>query len=206
MIDIRTKFVNPVFMGNEKKTRILEAAESVFLRFGFRRTTMGDIASAAGVSRPALYLLFCNKEELFEAVLHAHVARTLGEIRQGLAAHPTPEEQLRFAFELWAVRPFGLLAASREAGEPIHAGLAFAKEAIDQAIAAFETDLVTILAPLGATAPARALPPEQIARVLTRAVHGFKESATSPEELRAMIDGLLEMVLASLRPVPKAGA
>jgi len=191
-------------MGSEKKARVLEAAESVFLRFGYRRTTMGDLAAAAGMSRPALYLVFCNKEEVFEAVLRTFTARTLEELRQGLDARITPQEKLRFAFELWAVRPFGFFEASPELREPLHGGLAFAKEAMDQAVAAFEAVLVDILAPLGATAPPKALPPGQIARVLTRAVHGFKESARDPEELRAMIDGLLEMVLASLRPAPEA--
>ncbi|WP_257314109.1 TetR/AcrR family transcriptional regulator [Geothrix fuzhouensis] len=189
-------------MGNEKKARVLEAAESVFLRFGYRRTTMGDLAAAAGMSRPALYLVFCNKEEVFEAVLRAFTARTLAEVRQGLDARPTPLEKLRFAFDLWAVRPFGFFEASPELREPLHGGLAFAKGAIDQAVAAFEAELVGILAPLSATAPAKALAPEQIARVLTRAVHGFKESAKDADELRTMIDGLLEMVLASLQPPP----
>jgi AcrR family transcriptional regulator len=192
-------------MGSEKKARVLEAAESVFLRFGYRRTTMGDLAAAAGMSRPALYLVFCNKEEVFEAVLRSFTARTLEEIRQGVDSRPTPQEKLRFAFELWAVRPFGFFEASPELREPLHGGLTFAREAIDQAIAAFEVELVGILAPLSATAPAKALPPGQIARVLTRAVHGFKESAQDADELRAMIDGLLEMVLASLRPAPEAG-
>lgn len=193
-------------MGQDKKARVLEAAESVFLRFGYRRTTMGDLAAAAGLSRPALYLVFCNKEEVFEAVLRSFTARTLEEIRQGLDARPTPLEKLRFAFELWAVRPFGFFEASPELREPLHGGLAFAKGAIDQAVADFEALLVDILAPLGAAAPAKALSPDQIARVLTRAVHGFKESAKDPEELRAMIEGLLAMVLASLRPGPEGGA
>lgn len=193
-------------MGQDKRARVVEAAESVFLRYGYRRTTMGDLAAAAGMSRPALYLVFCRKEEVFEAVLRAFTARTLAEIRAGLGAHPTPLEQLRFAFGLWAVRPFGLFAASRESRESLHADLAFAKPALDEAVAAFEAVLVEILSPLGAAAPPSALPPAQIACVLTRAVHGFKESAQDPEELRAMIDGLLAMVLASLCPLPAPGA
>jgi len=33
---------------------IVEAATGVFLRYGFSRTTMGDIAGAAGISRASL--------------------------------------------------------------------------------------------------------------------------------------------------------
>jgi AcrR family transcriptional regulator len=189
-------------MRDAKKAKVLEAAQSVFFRYGYRRTTMGDLASAAGVSRPALYLLYCNKEQVFEAVLRDFLTRTLAEVRETLKAPVTAEEKLRLAFDLWAVRPFGLLMATPDAKELIDCGFEFAREAIDQGTAAFEAELAAILAPLHAQAPDPALTPDQIARILTRAVHGFKESARDPESLRAMIEGLLKMVLGSLRAEP----
>jgi len=191
-------------MRDAKKTKVLEAAQTVFFRYGFRRATMGDLASAAGISRPALYLLYCNKEEVFAAVLQAFMTRALAEIHEGLAARPSAEEKLRFAFEVWAVRPFGLLMATPDAKELIDCGLEFARKAIDQATAAFEAELSTILEPLHAEASAPLLAPDQIARILTRAVHGFKESAQTPAALQVMIDGLLGMVLGSLRPNSEA--
>ncbi len=183
-------------MMDAKKARVIAAAEAVFLRYGFRRVTMGDLATAAGVSRPALYLLFCNKEEVFEGVLRSFTGRVLDEVRAGVATRTTPEEKLRFAFDVWAVRPFDLLMASPDAKELIDCGFAFAKDAIDQSYAAFEAEVAAILRPLaGDRAPA----PEDTARILTRAVHGFKESAAGLEDLRRMIDGLLTLTLAALR-------
>jgi len=44
------------------------AALTRFARYGFRRTSMEDIAAEAGVSRAALYLQFRNKEEILAAV------------------------------------------------------------------------------------------------------------------------------------------
>ena len=73
----------------------------------------------------------------------------------------------------------------------------FAKESMGQGDAAFEAELASILAPLMAKAPPQSPAPAQIARILTRAVHGFKESASSLEDLRAMIDGLLTLTLAA---------
>ena len=55
-------------MSESKKSKILTAARAVFLRYGYKRISMNDIAEAAGVSRPALYLLFKNKEEIFIGV------------------------------------------------------------------------------------------------------------------------------------------
>ena len=41
-----------------KRDKVLAAARGIFLRYGFKRVTMNDIAEAASISRPALYLVF----------------------------------------------------------------------------------------------------------------------------------------------------
>ncbi|WLT31256.1 TetR/AcrR family transcriptional regulator [Geothrix sp. PMB-07] len=193
-------------MREAKKAKVLEAAQASFLRYGYRRVTMGDIASAAGLSRPALYLHFCNKENIFEAVLRAFMARAIEEVRAGLQGHSSVEDQLRFAFEVWAVRPFGLLTATPDAKELIDCRFEFAREAIDQGAQAFEAELATILAPLLAQTASSGTGPQDVARILTRAVQGFKQTATSPEDLRALIHGLLNLVLPSLAAGRAQGA
>jgi DNA-binding transcriptional regulator YbjK len=50
-----------------KSDHILDAALPVFVRYGFRKASMSDIARAAGISRASLYLSFNSKEELFRA-------------------------------------------------------------------------------------------------------------------------------------------
>ena len=56
---------------NVRRAAILDAATGVFLRFGFRKTSMDDLARAAGLSRQGLYLQFPTKEALFkDAVLN----------------------------------------------------------------------------------------------------------------------------------------
>jgi len=54
---------------DEKREAVFEVAADVFAQYGFRRTAMNDIAQAAGISRPALYLMFVNKEDLFTGVI-----------------------------------------------------------------------------------------------------------------------------------------
>ena len=41
------------------------AATSAFVKSGYRRTTMNDVAEAADMSRPALYQDFKDKEDVF---------------------------------------------------------------------------------------------------------------------------------------------
>jgi len=49
--------------------QILDAAETVFTEKGVARTSLADIATAAGVTRGAIYWHFKNKADLFHAML-----------------------------------------------------------------------------------------------------------------------------------------
>jgi TetR/AcrR family acrAB operon transcriptional repressor len=81
----------------ETRSRILDAAESVFHANGVARTSLADVAQAAGVTRGAIYWHFKNKSDLFDAMcervrlpMEAMVAETsdehavdpLGQLRQ----------------------------------------------------------------------------------------------------------------------------
>ena len=48
-----------VISGDSRREALLEAAVGVFARYGFRKTSMDEVARAAGVSRQGLYLLLC---------------------------------------------------------------------------------------------------------------------------------------------------
>lgn len=80
-----------------KRARILEGAMKVFLAYGFSRTTMDDIARAADVSRPALYLLFKNKADIYRAIGTEMLGRTVEEARAALAADGPLAERLMTA-------------------------------------------------------------------------------------------------------------
>ncbi|MEM0899350.1 MAG: helix-turn-helix domain-containing protein [Pseudomonadota bacterium] len=53
---------------SDKRGEILAASITVFATYGFRKTSMDDLAKAAGVSRPALYQVFKNKTDIFRAL------------------------------------------------------------------------------------------------------------------------------------------
>ena len=46
----------------DRRARILDAAERCFVRSGFHRTTMQDVAAEAGMSPGNLYRYFASKE------------------------------------------------------------------------------------------------------------------------------------------------
>lgn len=53
----------------ERRQRLLDAAESVFLESGYSSASMDDIARRAGMSKKTLYRVFETKESLFAAVI-----------------------------------------------------------------------------------------------------------------------------------------
>jgi AcrR family transcriptional regulator len=177
-----------------KKNNILTAARSVFLRYGYKRVSMTDIAEAAGVSRPALYLLFRNKEEIFIGVFMQWVDETLVSIEMEMAKLEVPEQKLICAFELWTVRPFEMMAKSPEAKELIDGGFGFAQDALRQGYRKFEAAITSVVAVLAKRHPARPqLLPAEIAHVLASATRGFKQTAATAAELRLLIEKLLTM-------------
>lgn len=178
---------------------VLGAARDVFLRYGYRRVSMHDIGEAAGVSRPALYVVFKNKEEIFNGVIRQWVDETMTDIEHGMAALATPEEKLEHAFEIWTVAPFEMTLGSPEAKELIECSFEFAQDSLRQGYEKFEATIVPVLASFAGKPPANGhMRPETIAHVLASAVRGFKQTATTKAELRLLIKELLALALGTV--------
>lgn len=52
-----------------RHTRLLDSAAALFVRHGFDKTTVADVAREAGVGKGSLYLHFDSKEALLEALM-----------------------------------------------------------------------------------------------------------------------------------------
>lgn len=64
-------------MAGEVEERILDAATTVFLRYGFAGASLERIADAASASKATLYSRYDGKEALFSAVVKRNVERTM---------------------------------------------------------------------------------------------------------------------------------
>jgi TetR/AcrR family acrAB operon transcriptional repressor len=80
----------------ETRNRIIDTAEQVFYRQGVSRTSLTDIASAAGVSRGAIYWHFKNKSDLFSAMFD-RVKLPLDELVAATLDHREPDPLGRIA-------------------------------------------------------------------------------------------------------------
>lgn len=77
-----------------KVSGILEAAFTCFMNYGVQRTAMADIAKAAGMSRPALYLHFPNKDAILEGLIAGYFAKAAGDMEVALRQGGTPAQSL----------------------------------------------------------------------------------------------------------------
>lgn len=74
---------------------ILDAALSLFARYGFKRTSVEEIATAARVGKGTIYLYYASKEELLVAVIRRGLDEVYNAIVRATDAATTPEGKLR---------------------------------------------------------------------------------------------------------------
>lgn len=83
---------------------------ATFARFGYRKTSMEEVARAARISRPGLYFLFSSKEALFRAAVTQALERDIAAVERVLADTGRPlRERLVEAFDQWTGRYVGPL-------------------------------------------------------------------------------------------------
>jgi AcrR family transcriptional regulator len=78
-----------------KEAKILASASRLFERFGPKKTTIDDIARAAGLGKGTIYLYFKSKDEIFLTVVRHEMAGLLAKVRAALAEGGSCEECLR---------------------------------------------------------------------------------------------------------------
>ena len=165
-----------------KRQHILVGATAIFSRYGYARTTMGDIAAEAGMSRPALYLLFPDKEALFTAVIRHMDEEKQAEIRSGLKRYKGLHAKLLYACQTWGSHGFDLAAVYPDAADLFD--LRFA--AVKELYANFEAFVVELISEQVRTSGIEATA-EELARALAYGMRGLRVTAASGQDMRRLI-------------------
>ncbi len=77
------------------REEILNGARDLFERFGFKKTTMEDIARQVGRSKSALYYYYKTKEEIFEAVILNDIANTEALVAEAIRKEGSASSKFR---------------------------------------------------------------------------------------------------------------
>lgn len=191
---------------------ILDAADRLFAQFGFKKTTVEEIAQEAGIGKGTIYLHFKSKEELG----FAWSCRIHREIRErtmlAVEAQELPVERVRqFLRRRVLLRHefFHVHRRSMDGGlEFLRARATERKEAFFDRESALLSTLIAEGVASGDFDPA--LNPERTARVLIRATNGLLPSIFEPNPtdsisvLGSSVDDLAEILIRSIRPQSEA--
>jgi AcrR family transcriptional regulator len=98
---------------------LLQQGRKLFLRYGLRKTSVSELARAAGIAKGTFYHFFDSKEELCLEIFHLEESDLSRGIQEILERHPDATEALRAVMEysLRFVRGDSLLSRLRESGE-----------------------------------------------------------------------------------------
>lgn len=165
-----------------RRRRLLDAALTTFLRYGFRKTSMEEVARAGQLSRQALYLHFATKEELFGAAVRHFLQTGLEAAGVALDSEASLETRLAGAFDAWVGRYVGLLGADvsdlQQASEELVGPL------IQEHEERFVERVTRAIRSSGLPAAYRAagITPRQLAETLTATARGLKYGTASRAE------------------------
>lgn len=111
MSDEATRLDAALGAGVDRRVSVLNSALITFARFGYRKTSMEEVAQAARISRPGLYFLFASKEVLFRAAVTQALEEDVAEVERILNLEDRPlRDRLLDSFDRWAGRYIGPMA------------------------------------------------------------------------------------------------
>ena len=161
-----------------RQKAILQSAWTAFAAYGFRKTSMDDIARGAGLSRPALYLHYRNKEDIFRSLAQVYFDVATDGFEAALARPGPVGEVLGEAFlaksgeivETMLTSPHG-----HELLDTKHASAADIVEAGEARLAAILEDWLEAQA--GAGRVRLPAPAEEVARLCLSSINALIHSA-----------------------------
>jgi TetR/AcrR family transcriptional regulator len=183
-----------------KVDRVLDAAYVCFLRHGIRKTTMDDIAAAAGMSRPAVYQYVRNKEDAFRRVAGRIFDGALEKAREAAAGGGTLAQRLDriLAVRLTVVQR--MRQDSRHGAELMGESSRVAAE-VDRAFMADLTDLLTETIVTATDEAELVLSPDnarEIAELAVALTRGLEADLAEPSRPRERLRNGIALLVAGL--------
>lgn len=84
---------------HERREQILEAAGKYFLRFGYNKTTVADLAKAIRVSTAYIYKFFESKQAIGEAVCASAMGHIADELKRLSGKERSAADRLRSVYK-----------------------------------------------------------------------------------------------------------
>lgn len=172
---------------------ILDAVLNVVSRYGIKRTTMADIARAAGVSRQTLYDRFSDKDRIMAAAIDLLANRVCTQLRAAFAEEADLATSLDTYFRI-AIWPTYEIVQEMPDAADFQKGSGSATLAAIQRVA--EAKQAILAARFQQHLPVNSSTPEDVASFFEQASCQAKMSGMAREDLEQFLAVLKASVLA----------
>ncbi|MFU8883312.1 MAG: TetR/AcrR family transcriptional regulator [Rhodobacterales bacterium] len=187
-----------------RRKAILKAAFEAFSTYGYRRTSMEDIARASGMSRAALYLHYRNKEDIFRSLAQFYYDDAVAQVRAVLARDLPLQEALSQAFEAQTGQIFEALLSSPHGDELLDTKYAssadIAQAGAARLVAVYAGWLDQQASTGRATLAVAGGDATALAATMMAALHGLKTPMPAPAAYRAAAALLAAVFARALTP------
>jgi AcrR family transcriptional regulator len=106
---------------HRRRQQILQAADEHFRLYGYRKTSLADIAKAINLSTPYLYRFFDSKQAIGEAICARCLGTIFSEVEASVAATNSPVEKIRRVFSGLESKGWRLLNDERKIHDMVSA-------------------------------------------------------------------------------------
>lgn len=205
-------------MENYKDPNILcesigNAAKELFNHYGFKKTSMDDIAGKARIAKGTIYNYFKNKDELIRYVMRKEGETYLSLVNEGILNQKTPQLKLRemIIIKIKFLKEMRLFFPTtyKTAVEILSIAMEFLPVVADdiKESARKEMEIVEGILEEGINSSVfRPINIQDTARVIMLAVKGFELEwgfQMDIEQAIAELDGMLEIIFKGLEKRPK---
>lgn len=179
------------------KQQIVLVATEVFNRFGYKKTTMDEIAAQLGKGKSSIYYYFKSKEEIFEAVVVKEAALLRNEVRLAIEQTADPKQQIQ-NYVLTRMKAYKrIVNYNNVLKDNILLHLDFVKE-IRDSYDRYQVELVKKILDDGVAADTFEIEDTQLAATgIITALKGFQSpsiEAFNDEEIAVKLDNLLNIL------------
>jgi len=185
-----------------RRAHVIAVAFDVVTRYGFKRTTMDDLAKAAGMSRPALYLLYKNKTDVYRACVQDFIRVTQMYVSACFETPNSPVEQATNALVVGIILPMRKILDTPHGVELLEMKEIVAGDLAHQWIRMLETELEKGLSKAVAngrlTLPNESVTTAQVAGFMADAAEGIKHRMTDLDAMEKRLSDLVTLMIAPL--------
>ena len=185
-----------------RRAEILDAALRVFGQYGFRRTSMDDIAREAQIGKGTIYLSFASKDEVFQALSQRLAQQMLAGAGVASRQPGTTADKLAAMHTAWFGTYADTIRRSPHAADLLDAKHHLSADLAADAATRYKRLVQNVLTEAAAAGELNLEPAGlttgTAAELLIAAARGLQPSTSSPATYRRHLTTLVRIMIAGL--------